>query len=200
MPGNITTFNDLDIIRCFLLLNKNRSRSFLKKELELGEGSIRGILDRLKDKNLIISTRKGHILSEKGNQIFSNINKRFKFPIDFKSKEFMVKYFPIYKGLVGCACFLYDYSKNINDQKIKHIYIYRDFAIKAGADGALMLWYENKKLSFIGSDYNGDIDTIKSIIELEKDCILIITVGKNKNLAQKGIVNILLHMTNFLRI
>ena len=55
MVSNITHYVKTDIIRAFLLIKENVSRNELVSKLALGEGSVRTILDVLKDKNLIYS-------------------------------------------------------------------------------------------------------------------------------------------------
>ena len=74
MVGNIPNFNDVDILRCFLKIDKDISRIDLVKKLQLGEGTIRTILNILKNNNLITSTQKGHSFNEKGVKILNNIS------------------------------------------------------------------------------------------------------------------------------
>ncbi|MBI2656169.1 hypothetical protein HYX03_00330, partial [Candidatus Woesearchaeota archaeon] len=52
MVGNIQNFTKLDILRCFLRFNKNTGRQELSRKLELGEGTVRTILNTLKSKKL----------------------------------------------------------------------------------------------------------------------------------------------------
>ena len=48
MVGNTPNFSKYDVLRCFLRLEKEIGRQELAKELSLGEGTIRSILDILK--------------------------------------------------------------------------------------------------------------------------------------------------------
>ena len=66
MVGNIPNFTKIDALRCFLRFNKNIGRQDLAKDLELGEGTVRTILEILKAKKLLDSTKRGHFLSKKG--------------------------------------------------------------------------------------------------------------------------------------
>ena len=59
MVGNIPNFTKIDLLRCFVRLNKNIGRKELSKELGLGEGTVRTILNILKSKKLLDSTKKG---------------------------------------------------------------------------------------------------------------------------------------------
>ena len=78
MVGNLSNFTRIDILRCLLKIDQPLSRSQLSKILDLGEGTIRAILDILKKNKLLESNKQGHYLSAKGNsiveKILSNIN------------------------------------------------------------------------------------------------------------------------------
>ena len=81
MVGNLSNFTKIDILRCILRINKPLSRSQLSKALNLGEGTIRSILDILKKNKILMSSKKGHYLSAEGNAIvkkIGNININFK--------------------------------------------------------------------------------------------------------------------------
>ena len=45
MVGNLPNFTKLDVLRCLFRIEKPLSRSALSESLELGEGTIRSILD-----------------------------------------------------------------------------------------------------------------------------------------------------------
>jgi len=76
MVGNLANFTKMDLLRCLLRIEKPVSRSFLSKSLELGEGTIRSILDILKEKGYLQSNNTGHYLSEKGKTIVKKIKDR----------------------------------------------------------------------------------------------------------------------------
>ena len=48
MVGNLSNFMRIDVLRCLLKIEKPISRLKLSEILELGEGTIRSILDILK--------------------------------------------------------------------------------------------------------------------------------------------------------
>ena len=75
MVGNTPNFTKLDILRCFLRLDRKISRKELASELRLGEGTVRTILDILKGIGLLDSSRVGHFLSGKGKEVHENIYK-----------------------------------------------------------------------------------------------------------------------------
>ena len=73
MVGNIPNFTKIDVLRCFLRLKKNTGRQELARDIGLGEGTIRTILNILKSKQLLDSTKKGHFLSKKGTDVLNQI-------------------------------------------------------------------------------------------------------------------------------
>src|SRR3989344_1154647 len=87
MVGNIPNFTKIDILRCFLRFNKNIGRQELAKDLELGEGTARTILEILKSNNLLDSTKKGHFLSRKGSETLNGIYRIISAPKDLAIKN-----------------------------------------------------------------------------------------------------------------
>ncbi|MBI2655760.1 DUF4443 domain-containing protein [Candidatus Woesearchaeota archaeon] len=131
MVGNTPNYNSIDILRCFLRLGGNIGREKLAKELELGEGTIRTILDILKSKNFISSTKKGHFLSSRGSHEFDKIIHSISMPDAFTEKAL----YPEYKK-IGV------HVKNA--PPLKHTYKLRDIAVKNGAEGAIILKFDGR--------------------------------------------------------
>ena len=192
MPGNIPSFDVLDVIRCFLLLEQQRSRTFLTEHLQLGEGTIRSILVQLKEKGLIIPSNKGHILSKKGVDLVVRIKKQASFydPALVKP-HFFTSFFPLFpKDVVKCCHLFRDYSS------LRDIYLLRDHAIRKGADGALILVFSEGRLQFPGYTYPGDLSILEQMFPLQlKKGIVLIVVAETEILAQKGLLNILHNLT-----
>src|SRR3989344_89961 len=117
MVGNIPNYAKYDILRCFLRLSKNIGRQELSKELGLGEGTIRTILDILKSKNLLDSTKKGHFLSREGSSELDKIFDNIEMP---KIVETEVIY-PEYEKMAILM-------KKFNE--LKEVYRLRDIAVK----------------------------------------------------------------------
>src|SRR3989338_4177194 len=101
MVGNTSNYNEFDVLRALLKINANVSRAELCKSLELGEGSIRGILNELKSKKLITSTKQGHSLSNKGKKAIENILKNIGLPkkVNLKMYEEFKKVMIIIKNI-----------------------------------------------------------------------------------------------------
>jgi len=168
MVGNISNFNDFDVIRCFLAVSRHVSRQKLKKELGLGEGTVRTILDMLKKKGLISSTRKGHSLTGKGEPLAGKINNT----IELKKIKTN-----IYKNTKQAAVLI---------RQKKHVKIkveLRDTAIRNGADAALILSFD-KKLHAPGIEIS--FPELDKLFKFEKNNILIVTFAKTQKDAENS--------------
>lgn len=138
------------------------------KELELGEGTVRSILDILKKKKLITSTRQGHSLAEKGKEVLREI----KDIIEIK-KLISKKIFPDHKKT---AVLVKKYDKDI-----KIDYELRDTAVKNKADGALIFLFD-KKLIIPDYECRGDFKELDDLFDYKNKDLLIITfAGSYKN-------------------
>lgn len=184
MVGNLSNFTRIDILRCLLKIEKPVSRSELSKTLDLGEGTIRAILDILKKHNILESTKQGHNLNEKGRSIIKKINDN----MDIKKIESM-KDFPDKKIIALLIK---------NPEKIEKPYILRDEAVKNGADGALILKYD-KKLMIYGLDYAQDFSNIEKKFGLTKNDILIVAYADSYKLAENGALAAAIELNSDLR-
>jgi len=165
MVGNLSHYRDLDVLRTFLYLDQAMSRNELVNALEMGEGTVRSILDLLKNKDLIMSTQTGHALSSKGQGVLNDIKK-----IITKPHEVNIHIFTEHMAtaLVYHA-----------DNMVKVDYKLRDEAVKNGAEGALIMNHHNGKLCFefdctIGFDY------LLEKFEMKEDELIIVAFGDTK--------------------
>ncbi|MBW2980062.1 hypothetical protein KY360_01420 [Candidatus Woesearchaeota archaeon] len=159
MVGNISNYTSFDILRTFLAIEENTSRTSLVEKLDLGEGTVRTLLDMLKDKKLIKSTQLGHSYSDKGASIIEKINKTI------QSKKLESK--NIYKDYKKVALLL----KNKKDIDVN--YKLRDIAVKNGAEGALIFIYKNKLILPGLEEFK--FEELDNLFEYEKNDLLIIT-------------------------
>jgi len=185
MVGNTPNFTKIDVLRCFLRFKKNLGRQELARELELGEGTIRTILEKLKEKNLLESTKKGHFLSKRGTEILSQTFIGVSLPKEVEIKE-------IYPGYKKIAILL----KNASN--FKEVYKLRDIAVKNGAEGAVILHYKNK-LYAPESDYNFDYSELEKYFRLENGDVLIISFSNNKRYAENGAFAIAIELSQELK-
>ena len=185
MVGNISNYNKYDILRCFLRLNTNIGRQELSKELGLGEGTVRTILEILKSRNLLDSTKKGHFLSKRGllelNKIFKNICSQK--IIDIRS------IYPEYKK-IGILL--------KKSGQLKKIYKLRDIAVKNRAEGALILKFENK-LHAPDSNYKGGFDELEKYFDFKNGDVLIIAFADDVRNAETGALAIAVELDEELK-
>jgi len=174
MVGNSKNYDAIDILRLFLKLNGRTSRYFLSNELDIGEGSIKGMLKELSKKDLIKSTNKGHTLTKKGE----------KKKIQFNSIVSEIKRINLedFKGPRGNAVVLSGCNRKISYQD-------RDNAIRSGADAALLFRY-NKGL-FLAQCEQGLIDTksLDNLFSYNKNDILLVVFANNKKTIEKALLN-----------
>lgn len=187
MVGNIPGYVKTDVIRAFLLIKGNISRNELVSKLGLGEGTVRTILDILKDKNLIYSTKKGHSLTEKGSLFFKKIEK------STVVKRLVLEDF--YPELEKTVVLLKKADKNI-----KISFEQRDIAVKQGAEGAVILRFD-KELYIPDADinfkesYKKAYDEILKCFDFKKGDILIICFAKTSRNAENGALEIAITMS-----
>ena len=183
MVGNLPNFTKIDILRCLLKIEKPVSRSELSKTLDLGEGTIRAVLDILKKNNLLESNKQGHYLNKKGNKIIKKIRE------NIDTKEIKIDIFPKKKKI----------ALHIkNPKKISKAYVLRDEAVKNGADGALILKYDGK-LRLCDSDYKQTFNEIEDKFDLKKNDLIIATYADSYKLAEHGALAVAINLNSNLK-
>ena len=172
MVGNLPNFTKLEILKCFLRFRRKISRNELSRELGIGEGTTRTILNLLKEKGLLDSSKKGHFLSRKGKDMLDVIENEIEGPQKIKA----TKLFPDFKVNVILL------KKN---SEIRNTCKLRDLAVKEKAEGALILSY-NGKLYTPESEHNKDFDDFESIFKLKNGDIIIISFAEREKHAESG--------------
>ena len=185
MVGNIPNFTKIDILRCFLKFNKNIGRQELARGLELGEGTVRTILEILKSKKLLDSTKKGHFLSKTGSETLNQIYDCISGPKNITMQS------------------LYPNSKKIgvlvrNIQNLKELYKLRDIAVKNGSDGAIILMYEGK-LYAPESEHTHDYKELEKYFDFNNKDILIIAFSNKSRHAENGALAIAIELNSVLK-
>ena len=191
MVGNIPSYVKTDIIRAFLLIKENISRNELVSKLGLGEGTVRTILNILKEKGLICSTKQGHSLTEKGNLFLKKTEK------SIVVKRLILEDF--YPNLKKVVILLKKVGKNI-----KISFEQRDIAVKQGADGAVILKFDNNlyipdaDINF-KENYKKAYNEILKCFDFKKGDILTICFAESLRNAENGALAIALSMSKELR-
>ena len=184
MVGNLSNFTKIDTLRCLLKIEEPVSRAELSKTLNLGEGTIRSILDILKENKFLESNNKGHFLSAKGNDIVEKIKNHI------NMKEIVThKIFPNKKKTAVCV------KKSI---KVIKSYILRDEAVKNGADGAIILKFD-KKLILYDPGYQEDFSDVENKLDLSANDLVILAYADSYRLAEHGALAVAIEINADLR-
>ena len=185
MVGNLPNYSKIDILRCFIRLGVGTGRQHLAKELGMGEGTIRTILNILKSEGLLDSTKKGHFLSAKGiklqAEIFKNISAPKVLEID-----------GIYPGYKKTGV------KIKNSKKLAELYRLRDIAVRSGADGAIILKFDSK-LYIPESQDDNKYEEIEKKFDFENGDVLVIGFSGNNKNAETGALSIAVELSGILQ-
>jgi len=185
MVGNIPNFTKIDILRCFLKCNKNISRKELAKDLELGEGTVRTILENLKSKQLLDSTKKGHFLSRRGNELLNDMNERISMLKNVALRN-------LYNGSKKSAVVVR------NAENLKQLYKLRDIAVKNLAEGAIILKFQDK-LYAPEAGYEQDFKELEKCFDFKDNDVLVISFSNEKRHAENGALAIAVELSNTLK-
>lgn len=185
MVGNIRNFTKIDILRCFLRFAKSIGRQELAKELDLGEGTIRTILDILKSRKLLESTKKGHFLSKNG----ANIMDKIHYFISNLQIIDMKDVYPSYKK-IGVII------KNIPN--LKGVYKLRDIAVGNKADGAIILAFDDK-LYAPEYEYEQDYKELEKYFDFKKNDVMVIAFSNELRHAETGALAIAIELSPFVK-
>ncbi|MFH1055935.1 MAG: DUF4443 domain-containing protein [Candidatus Altiarchaeota archaeon] len=176
MVGADPSFTETHILRTlFSLDSEPTGRKSLVKILGVGEGSVRTIIKRLTAKGLVTSSQAGHALTAPGKRVVHD------------KLKLMTKPIPIESGLVsGIQSLVLVHSAS---EKVGDGVKLRDVALKAGADGAVILVYDKglvfPKSGLDLSDYPPAKEALSRLNLAEGD-VLVIGFAKTQPLAEDG--------------
>jgi predicted transcriptional regulator len=117
---------------------KGIGRYKIMKKIDLGEGSTKTLLNRLKDENVISvesHRQKGHILTKSGETIFNDLENMISFPKELYNEND--------KYVVGKVALYIILNRSSIRKDIKLGINQRDEAIKIGGSGATCLSYSH---------------------------------------------------------
>lgn len=185
MVGNIPNYHEYDVLRVFLSVEEGKSRAELAKNLELGEGTVRTILDILKSKGIIASTKQGHGLTNKGRELKIEYHKQIGTIKPLKLKELN----PLFKRAAVI--------KKISTKK--RSFELRDIAIRNQAEGALILVYDKDleipraEVDFF-KDFRKSYEEILNTFDINPGNTLVVVFAKSANLATNALLAVVSEM------
>jgi DNA-binding PadR family transcriptional regulator len=159
----------LELIRKY----ERTGRKQLAEAIGVGEGSMRTILNRLKKRGLIISSRGGHTLTTKGKRF---LGKPFQF-VEVDAGALTVGEVDVATVVRGAA------------KKVRRGIEQRDEAIKAGADGATVLVFKGGRLQFPDGFMNVDKELaalLTKLLEPREGDVIIVGTAKDAIKAEEG--------------
>ena len=180
-PGPSTTFTVSHIFFALeLMAEKPIGRNKLAKKLEVGEGAIRTIINRLKDAGLITTSKEGCALTSKGLGIWK------------KFTEYFPERAEIGKTELTNAEYNYAFLIKNSGHKVKSGIEQRDAAIMAGAKRAVIIVSKEQHLTIDSVSNNLEKEfpeaarqILQTIHPKDNDVIIIVSAA-NPNKAKQG--------------
>jgi len=176
--GPVHRFGDHHVYRALIQLSdgKRRGRKALAESIGVGEGSIRTILEFLREKNFVETRQTGIQITKNGETFLKDL------PLNMKEMPRT----DISLAEVNVAV----HVRRAADA-VKTGIEQRDSAIKAGADGATTIIMKGGKL-IVPPDFDLDENRpeesklLRAIFDLEEGDVVIIGTAKNSNDAENG--------------
>lgn len=181
IPSRPVSFNIVHIFKALQLakINGHISRDLLRKELSLGDGSVKTLIKHLKMTNMIKTSNAGTILTEKGEKIISHL-------LSCIPNETSIQKSSITIGKFNYVVLVKDMA-----DAIKSGIEQRDIAIKAGAIGSTTLIFQNGIFLIPGTNFNALSEEpqiqkklIESLHPENNDVIIIGSNHKSKKIAE----------------
>ncbi len=169
-PGPYLSFSIFHLIKALeLIANEGPiGRGKLSEELKTGEGAIRTLVERLRNASLIIVSKQGCSLTEKGEKIWSKMQLFFPQKVKLKPNK-----------LALAACNVAIRVRGRGD-KVRSGLEQRDAALLAGAKGAITLFFRKEKLVLpaisedVAKDFPDAFSQIAKHLLLDENDVIVI--------------------------
>jgi len=180
-PGPALTFTLLHLIKALELMAEGPiGRGKLAKNLGTGEGTVRTIIKRLKDSNLIEISREGCRLTSFGRKLWEKFKRKIPKKVFLEKNEFSLAQYSV-------AVLVKGYGSKVGTGMKQ-----RDAAIMAGADRAITMVAKDKKLIIprisdnIAKDYPIAYKQIVKLLNPEQNDVVIVGTAKTREKAEYG--------------
>jgi predicted transcriptional regulator len=168
-PGPSTSFSMFHVVYALELISeKSIGRSKLAKQLEVGEGVIRTIINHLKEAKLITTSKQGCKLSNKGLELWRSIEEVFPYRVEVK------------RTILNNSKYSFAFLVKNSGHKIKSGIVQRDAAIMGGARRSIAIVAKNNKLAIdsVSDDIKKDFPDaskklLKNIFPENNDVIIV---------------------------
>jgi len=180
-PGPSTTFSMFHIFYALeLMAEKPIGRTKLAEKLNVGDGAIRTIISRLKDAGLIVTSKEGCNLTDKGLSVWKNF------------AEVFPKRVVIEKTPLTTSAYNYAFLVKNRGHKVKSGIDQRDAAIMGGARRAVVIVSKNGHLviesvsNSIEKDFPEAANKILKDLKPEDNDVIIIAGADDPIKAKRG--------------
>lgn len=180
-PGPPPTFSVLHILRALeIIAEKPTGRGKLAESLNVGDGVVRTIISRLKDAGLVVTSKTGCTLTDKGLKLFKEYKSFFKKKIEIGKNELTIAKHNFAVLIKNCG------------HKIKSGVEQRDAAIMAGAKGATTMLFKKGRLMIpavsddVAKDFPEAASQIMASMNPEEDDVIIVSSADSLEKAEYG--------------
>jgi len=180
-PGPSTTFSIFHLFYALeLLAQMPLGRNKLAGKLEVGDGAVRTIISRLKENDLIETSKEGCNLSRKGAEIWGQF------------EEIFPRRIAISKSDLSSSEFNHAFLVKDCGQKVRSGIDQRDAAIIAGAKNALVIVYRNGHLRIesvsecLEKDYPQAASQIINELDPKENDVVIVAGADSALRAKRG--------------
>ncbi len=180
-PGPSPSFSVLHILRAIELISEETiGRSKLAENLEVGEGAIRTIINRLKAADLIATSKAGCTLTSKGLRLWREYKSIFRKKVEIGKNELTI-------ANSSFAVLIKDHGHNVKSGVEQ-----RDAAVMAGAKGATTIMFKKGRLKIpsvsddVAKDFPEAANQIIRLLEPEENDVIIIGSADSLGKAEYG--------------
>jgi predicted transcriptional regulator len=180
-PGPSPSFSMFHLLRAMELISeKTIGRSKLAENLDVGEGTVRTIINRLKDADLVATSKSGCALTSEGLRLWRDYKSIFKKKIEIGKNELT---------LANCS-----FAILIKDRghKVKSGVEQRDAAVMAGAKGATTIMFKEGRLKIpsvsddVAKDFPNVANQIVRLLKPEENDVIVIGSADSLGKAEYG--------------
>lgn len=181
-PGPYPSFTVFDLITVIEAIAKKGpiGRGKMADDLEMGGGVIRTLINRLKDAEMIDTSKLGCSLTEKGLELWNEIQLVIPQKVRLTNNDLTFSEYNVAVLVKG------------RGDKVKHGLEQRDAAVAVGAKGATTLVYRGNKIvapmisEDLVKDYPIAFNQITQLMKAEEKDVIVISSAENLKNAEYG--------------
>ena len=180
-PGPSPSFSMFHLLHAIELISeKTIGRSKLAENLKVGEGAVRTVINRLKDADLVATSKSGCILTNEGSRLLREYKSIVKKKIEIAKNELTLAD--------------YNFAILIKDRghKVRSGVEQRDAAVMAGAKGATTIMFKEGRLKIpsvsndVAKDFPDAANQIVRLLEPEENDVIVIGSADSLEKAEYG--------------